>query len=103
MNKNISEVSTLNLLIEFMYQGKAEIIDEISHLEPFEVSEILKVLKTRVGQDYGQDFNSWFNWFIDKNNRKIKEEEKENLRLLKANKERDDFYIKKIKGPDKAW
>ena len=99
MNANLNELSTLHLLIELMYQGKAEIIDEIIHFEPFSISEILEILRERAGEDYGQNFDDWFNWFMHTSDVGT-QKEKENLRLLKSNKDRDDYYVNKIKGPD---
>lgn len=95
MKSDLESISTYHLIIELMYQGKAEIIDQIAHLEPFDVQEIVAVLKMRSNADYGKDFNAWFDWFMKTDGTATKDE-KENLATMRTFKEQNDYYAEKI-------
>lgn len=95
MKSDLKNASTYHLIIELMYHGKAEIIDETASLEPIGVEEIVDVLKKRSNADYGEDFDAWFDWFM-KTKGTATEEEKENLKVMKTFKEQNEYYAKKI-------
>lgn len=102
MNK-LAAVSTYHLMIELIYDGKAEIVPEVAIFEPFDVNEILAVLRLRANSDFGSDTQAWVSWFLDSKG-VATERERETFRLLKKSKDQNDRFIskfsEKFKGPN---
>lgn len=96
----IDKISTYHLVIELMYEGKAEIIPEIKGLEPFDVKEILQALRKRSGEDFGDTYDRWSNWFLETEDVASKYE-KNTLEHLREFKKKNDYYVDKLSGHKK--
>lgn len=92
----IDSASTLELLIELMYNGKAEIVPELAHLEPIPVEDIADILTARYRKTFGTDFSRWYAWFISKDC-SSSEEEKDILVNLKSFKDETGELLKRIR------
>lgn len=61
--EHLTRASTLELLIELMYEGKGQIVPALLSFEPILQEDICAVLASRHGINFGTDFDAWFTWF----------------------------------------
>ena len=61
---DLKHVSTLELLIELMYDGQSGLVPDLKDLEPIPVADLVDALVLRAGQDVGLDFDSWYQWYL---------------------------------------
>lgn len=60
----LEECSPLELLIELMYDGESGLVHELKAIEPILNSEITAALRSKLGCDYGDEFDLWYEWYI---------------------------------------
>jgi hypothetical protein len=59
----LKDVSTMHLIIELIYSGRAELIPELLPDEPFDPEAIASELERRTEQMFGLDSKRWVEWF----------------------------------------
>lgn len=93
----LDRFSTLELLIELMYGGRSGLVDELRDHEPIPSSDLLEVLRVRAGSDVGDDFDSWYQWYLS-GNACSSAEEQDILGNLFAFKQKTDDIVERIKA-----
>src|SRR5579859_5081821 len=96
-HSQLEGATTLELLIELMYAGKAQgIVPDLQGLEPISVDEIAAILASRHGQHLGAGFDSWNSWFQSSASSGTKED-RETLARLKEFKDKSDPLFKRAR------
>ncbi len=95
-----SEVSTFHLMVELLYNGQAEIISEVEHLEPFNIEDILNELRVRSDTNLDDDVEKWCSWFL-LDCEEISDEKKATFKMIKENKGQTDYFVEKISNKNK--
>ena len=62
---NIEKASNLELLIELMYDGKSRMVKSLVDEEPVDTKFICQLLSSRTGKSFSNEFEYWYEWFID--------------------------------------
>lgn len=94
-NDILERASTLHLLVELMYDGKAEIIPELAAIEPIEPEAIRKALIHRAGKNCGPNFDDWYKWFLE-TDQTGKHGDRKTLKRMSEFKEKNDYFIAKL-------
>jgi len=92
----LENATTLELLIELMYEGKSGIVPELGPLEPIPVEALAELLGSRHNQRLGTSFEAWNNWFQGPGSPASKED-RETLERLKDFKDRTDPLFKRAR------
>jgi hypothetical protein len=92
----LGQLSTLELLVELMYGGHSGLVDDLKDSEPIPITELLKVLRVRSGQDVGDDFESWYQWFV-RGDSGASAEEQSILENLFSFKQETDAIFRRIR------
>lgn len=92
---SLGEITTYHLMIELIYEGRAEIIPELEILEPFDIKEIRATLQSRAQKNFGTDLDKWIDWFMGSEGIAT-DSERETFRLLKEFKDQNDYYVAKL-------
>jgi hypothetical protein len=92
MNSEMLEsATTIDLLIELLYDGKSRIIPALEPFEPIPPQDLCAVLTRRHGVRLGDAFVEWFNWFCSDSDQGVgSDEERKTLTELKAFKDKTD-------------
>jgi hypothetical protein len=78
---NIEKASNLELLIELMYDGKSRMVKSLVDEEPIDTEFMYKLLASRTGNSFGNKFEFWYEWFIDRTTNET-DSEKHTLKWL---------------------
>ena len=92
---DLKHVSTLELLIELMYDGQSGLVPNLKDLEPIPVADLIDALVLRADQDVGLDFDSWYQWYLSDGS-PAAAEEKDILENLLTFKRETDAIIRRI-------
>lgn len=94
MIASIEDAPTLYILIEILKEGRARSIQELGHLEPFDIQSLYTVLRNRTDLALPSNFEDWYDWFIGASS-KASESDKEALRMIKSMHDRDRRFTKR--------
>ena len=92
---DLKHLSTLELLIELMYDGQSGLVPDLKELEPIPVADLADALVLRADQDVGLDFDSWYQWYLSDSS-PAAAEEKDILENLLTFKRETDAIIRRI-------
>lgn len=92
---DLKHLSTLELLIELMYDGQSGLVPDLKNLEPIPVADLVDALVVRANQDVGLDFDSWYQWYLGDSS-PAAAEEKDILQNLLTFKRETDAIIRRI-------
>jgi hypothetical protein len=96
----LEKTTTLELLIELMYEGRSGLIDRLKENEPIPVPSLLEVLRARAQRDVGLGFADWYEWF-EKEAAEATPEERDILKNLHDFKTKTDKLIRRIRDDPK--
>jgi len=96
MSITLENASVLQLMIEFLKEGKAGIFPELLPLEPIDIDLVISMLRQKTGIDHGKEFERWYAWYME-DWKNVGEHDRESLAIVKRLVDAERKYARRTK------
>ncbi len=85
------------LLAELLHEGEAKNIPKLSELEPIPISDIVRILRNRTREDFGNNAFLWIDWFMQNRKFDTEAERKELRKLMEQVDRKAEYHVERLR------